>query len=136
MPSSQADLERFQKRYTVSGASPILEAELDALGSDYQASGYGTREQVDVMGDLLGLGPSDVLLDLGSGCGWPGLYLATTTGCAVLSIDPVAAGICTARDRAHADRIDDRSWGVIGRGVDLPVRSGSIDAVTHVDVMC
>jgi protein-L-isoaspartate O-methyltransferase len=136
MPPTELDLERFQQRYVVSGASPMIEAEREALGSDYQANGYGTLEQVDLMGDLLDLGPSDVLLDLGSGCGWPGLYLATTTGCAVLSIDPVAEGSRTARKRASADGIGDRSWGLIGDGAALPVRAGSIDAITHVDVMC
>ena len=130
------DVERFAERYAVSGADPIVAAETEALGSDYRANGYTTMEQADELGDLLGLGPGQLLLDVGAGCGWPGLYLATRHGCAVVSMDPVAEGIAVAEDRSRRDAIAERSWTVVADAVHIPLDSRSVDAVVHTDLLC
>ncbi len=52
--------ERFGHRYAASGEAAPRAAELEALGSDYSATGYTTREQAD------GLGPRALAL-LGTG---------------------------------------------------------------------
>ena len=129
------ELLRHAQRYRTA-SSGAIEAELDVLGSDYQANGYTTRAQADDLGELLGLGQGQLLVDLGSGCGWPGLYLGSKYGCRVLSVDPVAEGSRVAADRAAADGLAARAWSVVGFGEDLPVRSGVADAVIHTDVVC
>lgn len=132
----EPDGERFAARYSVSGRTADLAAEFDALGSDYQANGYTTRDQAEELGRTLGLAPGHVLLDLGSGCGWPGLYLATRHDCAVISIDPVIEGCATTRERADADGLGGRS-GVIQAGAEaIPLRARSVDAVVHGDLLC
>jgi cyclopropane fatty-acyl-phospholipid synthase-like methyltransferase len=77
-----------------------------------------------------------VLLDIGAGCGWPGLYLATAFGCSVISADPIIEGASAARDRIGSDGIGSRALALLATGQRLPIRAGSIDAIVHADVMC
>lgn len=133
---SLVETERFGQRYAVSGAEAPRTVELEALGSDYGATGYTTREQADDLGRRLELRPGSVLLDIGAGCGWPGLYLATTFGCSVISSDPVMAGSSAALGRIGSDGLGSRALALLATGEELPIRAGSIDAVVHSDVMC
>ena len=130
------DVERFAERYAVSGSAALVAAEIEALGSDYQGNGYTTIEQAIVLGDLLQLSEGQVLLDVGAGCGWPGLFLAERHGCAVVALDPVPGGVATAHDRAHRDGIAHRAWAIQGSAEELPIGTGSVDAVVHTDLMC
>jgi protein-L-isoaspartate O-methyltransferase len=130
------ETERFGQRYAASCNVASRAAELEALGSDYSATGYTTREQADELGYLLALGPGSVLLDIGAGCGWPGLYLATAFGCSVISADPIIEGAAAARDRISRDGVESRALALLGTGEHLPIRTGSIDAIVHADVMC
>ncbi len=130
------EIERFRERYSVSHEEALLAAEMDTLDSDYQANGYTTRAQADEIGDVLGLAPGQVLLDLGAGCGWPGLYLAARHGCAVVSLDPVIEGVVVARHRSVADGLSARAWAIQSRADAIPLRPRSVDAVVHADVRC
>lgn len=130
------ETERFGERYAASGEAGPRAVELEAIGSDYSATGYTTREQADELGRLLELGPGSVLLDIGAGCGWPGLYLATTFGCSVISADPIVEGARAAQDRIGSDGLESRAIALLAAGEQLPIRAGSIDAVVHADVMC
>lgn len=133
-PDEQA--ERFRQRYLTSSGAAMVEAELEVLGSDRQGNGYTTRSQADEMGALLGLAPGSLLLDIGAGCGWPGTYLAMTTGCAVVSIDPIVEGIGVAIHRGEIDGLGSRHAGLVGGAAALPFRRRVFHAVLHGDVMC
>jgi SAM-dependent methyltransferase len=135
-PAHDEEFERFGERYARSGVDAIVAVEMEALGSDYQANGYTTRDQADELGRVLELDPGRVLLDIGAGCGWPGLYLAQKHRCAVISLDPVAEGVAVARTRALADGCETRAWAVQGAAEHLPIRPRSVDAVVHSDVLC
>lgn len=135
-PASNDPDERFSDRYAASGSAATIEAELEVLGTDYQANGYSTRNQVDEFGVSLGLRAGDRLLDLGSGCGYPGLYLAQRHGCSVTMLDPVAGGVAVGAARARRDGLDGHYLAVQATGAALPFRSESFDAIVHVDVMC
>ncbi len=128
--------ETFAERYRVSAADPLIESELEVLGSDYQANGYTTKSQADDLGDHLRLRAGDRLLDVGSGCGWPGLYLATQHECDVAVVDPIIDGVRVATTRAEHDGMTERVWGLQSLGGDLPFVSSSFDAVVHTDVVC
>ena len=130
------EAERFGERYAASGEVGPRAVELEALGSDYRATGYTTREQADELGRLLALGPGSVVLDIGAGCGWPGLHLASTFGCSVVSTDPIMEGAIAARDRISIDSLESRALALVATGEHLPIRTGSIDAVVHADVLC
>ena len=99
---------QFGARYSVTGDAVFLEIERAVLGLDYQATGYTTRSEADDLGRKLELGPSSRLLDLGSGCGFPGLYLAARTGCSVVTVDPIATGAAVGRVRARKDGLAER----------------------------
>jgi len=128
--------ESFGERYALSGVDVVMGAEFEALGSNYQANGYTTRKQADELGRILELGPGGVLLDIGAGCGWPGLYLARKYSCAVISLDPVVEGGIVARARALTDGLQTRAWPVRAIAQRLPIRPRSVDAIVHSDVLC
>jgi len=132
---SVEDQERFRDRYRISGSEALIAAEMEVLGSDYQANGYTTMDQADELGALLGLEPASRLLDVGSGCGWPGLYLAKKHGCAVVSVDPVDEGMHASVQRGRRDRCRSHA-GVVGQGGALPFAPRVFDAVVHGDVTC
>jgi cyclopropane fatty-acyl-phospholipid synthase-like methyltransferase len=119
------------------GAHPVArEVELRTLGSDFGANGYATLSEVDQLIDLLELGPGRRLLDVGAGQGWPGLYLARTTRCAVVLTDVPFEGPAAAAHRAASDGTSDRAWPLLALGQSLPLRRASVDAVVHTDVLC
>lgn len=133
---SAADSERFAARYRLAGLDVIKVTELAATGSDYGATGYSTMAQVEDLAGRLALGSGDVVLDLGSGAGWPGLHLAKLTGCSVVVCDPVDEGPQAARLRAESDDIAGRAWAVPADGRALPFAAASLDAVVHSDALC
>ncbi len=130
------DIERFRDRYSTSGDAAVLAAEADTLGTDYRANGYTTRAQADEIAEMLALGPGDLLLDVGAGCGWPGLYFATGSGCGVISLDPVIEGIRVAKERGEIDGLAGRSWTMIASADAIPLRPRTVDAVVQTDVLC
>jgi sarcosine/dimethylglycine N-methyltransferase len=114
----------------------LIDAELETLGSDYQANGYTTIGQAQELGRRLGLAAGDTLLDVGSGCGFPGLYLAAEHGCRLITADPVSEGAAVAITRAERDDMATRHAAIVASGTDLPFLSGSVDGVVHTDVLC
>jgi cyclopropane fatty-acyl-phospholipid synthase-like methyltransferase len=119
------------------GEHPIArEVELRTLGSDFGANGYATLAEVSELVGMLGLRPGRWLLDIGSGQGWPGLYLARQTGCTVVLTDVPFEGLAIAARRASREGLACRAWAVAARGQVLPLRPAAFDAVIHTDVLC
>ena len=134
--SEAAAVERFSTWYRA-GSSPVMAAvERDALGADYGATGYTTREQADVIARHLRLSRGQVLLDVGAGSGWPGLYLSDTTGCRVVGTDLPFEGLQRAQARARGDGLADRASFVVASGRRQPLRPAAFDAIVHTDVLC
>lgn len=128
--------ETFRARYRTEMLAATLAVERDAVGSDYGNNGFTTVAQADVLADVLELGPADLLLDIGAGAGWPGLYLATRTGCRVVLCDLTAAGMRQAARRAAHDGLSARASAVVASARHLPFRPDSFDAMVHADVLC
>lgn len=129
-------LTRFAERYAVERGIADDEVERAVIGGDWGANGYSTRSEVDSLSRDLGLGPGRRLLDIGAGRGWPGLYLAATTGCEVVLVDLPAEGLAVARARAEREDISERVRAVVARADGLPLRAAEVDAVVHTDVLC
>ena len=128
-------LDRFRAWYHLD--APVLtQIEQAVLAGDYKGNGYTTREQADELGQQLRLVPADRLLDFGTGCGWPGLYLARTTGCSVVGADVPLEGLAHGVRRASSERLAARAALVAARGEALPFRRRSFDAIVHTDVLC
>jgi cyclopropane fatty-acyl-phospholipid synthase-like methyltransferase len=132
----QRTIERFRARY----ASPATRAERAieraAIGANVGANGYTTVAQAAELGRALALRPGVRLLDLGCGRGYPGLYLAQTTGCSVAGSDLPPASLRLANERARRERLTRRSWLLAASAVQPPFRAESFDAIVHTDVLC
>ncbi|MGB7860261.1 MAG: methyltransferase domain-containing protein [Acidimicrobiia bacterium] len=126
--------QRFIDRYRTVCSAPFVRAERRVIGGEYGASGYTTMAQADRLGLELDLGPGRWLLDIGSGPGWPGAYLAKSTGCSVVLTDPTLEGVSLAANRLDSDRLSGHA--IVTQGDMLPFRDGGFDAVTSGDVFC
>lgn len=127
-------VSHFGAYYEGAGSSPLRELERRTLGCDYGGNSYTDVEGARVVLDFLDLDPASTLLDIGTGAGWPGLYLAKASGCRVVVTDIPTEGLRAARVRAAEEDI--LADAVAASGADLPFREASFDAVTHSDVLC
>lgn len=128
--------ERFAERYRAAEAGVTREIELAVIGGDWGANGYTTVAQADQLARLLGLGPGVRVLDLGAGRGWPGLYLAASTGCTAVLADVPVAGLVSAMARAAREQLSGRAVAAAASARRLPFRPAVFDAIVHTDVLC
>ncbi|GMR02582.1 MAG: hypothetical protein BMS9Abin20_0920 [Acidimicrobiia bacterium] len=134
-PNAETELvERFRDYYTSTAHGALRELERRTLGVAYGGNGYTDVDQVSQFIELLGVGPGDRVLEIGSGAGWPGLYLAKESGCRMVLSDIPWEGVAWGRRRGRGEAIDVDAAAC--SGVALPFRDGSFDAVTHSDVLC
>jgi cyclopropane fatty-acyl-phospholipid synthase-like methyltransferase len=92
--------------------------------------------QADTLAHELRLSAGDRLLDVGSGRGWPGLYLAARTGCRVVLTDLPLEGLRVAANRAAAEGFAAWTGVVAAAASGLPFRASSFDVIIHTDVLC
>jgi cyclopropane fatty-acyl-phospholipid synthase-like methyltransferase len=100
------------------------------------ASGYTTAGEARTLARELRVGRGDLLLDLGSGAGWPALYIARVTGCSLVLSDVPRAELIGAAIRARRARINRRCTTIVASGDRPPFRRQTFDAITHADVLC
>jgi SAM-dependent methyltransferase len=123
----------FDQRYGAALPPIACQIEQRVIGGDWGANGYTTMAQADTLARELDLSAADRLLDLGTGRGWPGLYLATRTGCQVVLTDLPLEGL---RVAANREGLAARTAVVAAAASALPFQAGSFDAVIHTDVLC
>lgn len=134
---AEADsIKSFADRYRLCCAPVRLDIEVETLGADYGSTGYTTRAQADELARHLRLRPGIRLADIGSGSGWPGLYLAERTGCQVIGTDLPFDGLQRARARSVEDGLAGQVSYAMATGRAQPLRPGTFDAVVHTDVLC
>jgi protein-L-isoaspartate O-methyltransferase len=126
----------FSDRYGRPASDATRELERLVIGGDFGANGYTTMAQADLMAELLGLREGQRLLDVGSGRGWPGVYLAKVTGCAAVLTDIPEQGLWVAKERAAIEGIAERTMAVVASARRLPFGPESFDAIVHTDVLC
>ncbi len=128
-------IEGFRATY----ARPQSEAEIavdrEVFGVSEGNRGYTTVAQANVLAERLGLRPGMRLLDIGSGRGWPGLYLARSSGCDAFITDVPATGLRVAMLRPSSERPGDRLDFAQASGEALPFRPRLFDAIVHTDVL-
>lgn len=134
--SEEEVAQRFRDRYGGEVTDAQVRFERAVFGSDFGANGWTTPGQADELARKLELSPGDRLLDLGTGRGWPGLYLAVTTGAEVVLVDRPVAGLRHAVERARREGVEDRAVAVAASAIRLSFLPGSFDAVVHTDLLC
>ena len=127
---------QYAERYAVATGDANERIERDVIGAVWGANGYTTVAQADELGRRLKLRPGSRLLDVGTGRGWPGPYLAQQTGCSVIGTDMPVEGLAIAASRARAEGIDARSSFLAAAGAAQPFAPASFDAVVLTDVLC
>ena len=127
---------RFAARYGAPQAEVIRDVEMAVIGGTWGANGYTTRHQADLLARSLDLDDGMRLLDLGAGRGWPGLYLASSTGCEVVLVDVPIEGLVLAAQRATREHLDARAVAAVSSARHLPFGAASFDAIVHTDVLC
>jgi 2-polyprenyl-3-methyl-5-hydroxy-6-metoxy-1,4-benzoquinol methylase len=126
----------FDQRYGAALPPVAHQIEQRVIGGDWGANGFTTMAQADTLAHELHLSAGDRLLDLGTGRGWPGLYLAARTGCAVVLTDLPLEGLRVAANRATREGLAARTAVVAAAASALPFQARSFDAVIHTDVLC
>jgi phosphoethanolamine N-methyltransferase len=135
-PEEQAQRQRFEEFYVRARAPVMLSIERSVCGCGYGGNSWTTRPEAEEIAAILGLRPGLRLLDVGAGSGWPGLYMAETSGCDVVLVDLPLAGLRIAAERAEADRLPGGCWAAVADAAELPFADGSFEAVSHSDLLC
>jgi cyclopropane fatty-acyl-phospholipid synthase-like methyltransferase len=136
IPDGQTPAEHFGEQYRVRRSRVMREMERVVCGCDYGGTSWTTRAEAEQVGRLLRLCPGKWLLELGAGSGWPGLFLARTTGCTVTLVDVPLEAIRIAAERAMADQLDGACSAAVADGAALPFSDNAFDAISHSDVLC
>lgn len=126
----------FSERYAVPTPVTVADIERRVLGEAWGVNGYTTVAQADALGTALQLRATDRLLDVGTGRGYPALYLATKFGCPVVGSDLPQEPLVAAARRAVREDVAHRATFVTAAGAAQPFRAGSFDAIVHTDVLC
>ncbi len=126
--------EQFKERFRIVTDPAMVRAERMVIGCDYGASSFTTLDQANELAHRLELAPGRVLLDIGSGAGWPGNYLAASTGCRAFLTDPTLEGMAVAAERSRRDGLHTQA--VVASGTALPFADAVFDAATSSDVFC
>jgi SAM-dependent methyltransferase len=140
MPATDKEqvlIDRFSRTYAhLTRSDAMLEIERAVCGCDYGCTSWTTREEAENAGRMLALGAQTRLLEVGTGSGWPGLYLGKRSGCHVTLIDLPLEGLRAAKQRAKTDGMSERCRIVQADGAALPFQRASFDAIYHSDVLC
>lgn len=119
------------------GQSPLmLSIERSVCGCDYGATSWTTQAEAQEMASLLQLERQTMLLDLGSGSGWPALYMAKITGCDIALVDLPVEGLRIARTRIQQDNNSGACWVAVADAAELPFGAATVDALCHADLLC
>ncbi len=135
MSPQQDIVDRFSAVYARPQTEAELAMEMEVFGASEGMRGYTTVAQADALAERLALRPGMRLLDIGAGRGWPGLYLARTTGCQVVLTDLPLAALHSGMERARRRRLDERCSFLVSSGTHLPFRRQVFDAIVHTDVL-
>jgi SAM-dependent methyltransferase len=126
----------FSERYSAPTTVTLGDIERRVLGEAWGVNGYTTVAQADAIGRVLRLEGGKRLLDVGTGRGYPGVYLAVKTGCSLVGTDLPLEALAAASRRAGREDVTARAAFVNAGGAAQPFRDRAFDAVVLTDVLC
>ncbi len=134
-PKLSARLTDFIASYGRTPSKAELLVEREVYGMNAGIISYTTPAQAGVLAQELRLEPGALLLDIGSGTGWPALHLAKSTGCHVMLTDVPSDALRGAAARAYKQGLAGNCAFAVASGTHLPFRPQSFDAVVLSDVL-
>ena len=100
----------------------------EVLGAEYPAElapySYTTRSELARFAAEVRVGPGELLVDVGSGRGGPGLWVAATTGAGYVAVDIAVEGLAEVKRRAARLGLGDRVDALEGSFESLPLPTG------------
>ena len=110
---------------------------MNAYGGDFPEQfahlGFLTVPEAQRLRGLLQIRPSETLVDLACGAGGPGLWMARESGASLIGVDPSAAGLAAARQRARDAGLAGRARFQHGTFEQTNLADGVAGAVMSID---
>jgi ubiquinone/menaquinone biosynthesis C-methylase UbiE len=110
---------------------------MNAYGGDFPEQfahiGFLTVPEAQRLRELLQIRPGEALADLACGAGGPGLWMARESGTSLIGIDPSAAGLAAARQRARDAGLAGRTRFQHGTFEQTNLAGGAAGALMSVD---
>jgi len=132
-----ADVDLYDNVYGDYASRAETAVRRDAFVEDIGQSSWITAADWLGYADLARVRPTSHVLEVGSGSGGPGVYLASQRGCHVTGVDinehGVANGRRLAQERGVAERV---TFQQVDASQPLPFPPASFDAVLSNDSMC
>ena len=109
----------------------------ETYGEDLGQSSWTTAPEWLGFADRIGVGRDSDVLEVGSGSGGPGVYLALERGCRLTGVDLNEHGVRNANALAAARGVRERvQFRVVDASQPLPFDANRFDAVLSNDAMC
>lgn len=124
----------FTEKYGKGQSPTALRVERMVLGHEVGLGGYTTVEQAGHLCDRMNVTAGARVLDLGTGRGWPGAFLAKCMRSRMVFSDLPAGAVREAILRFGKADADAGVAGVAADGRAMPFRSEVFDAIVHADV--
>ena len=107
----------------------------DEYPEDAEPFGAATRSDLQRIAEVVGVGPAQVLLDLGCGAGGLGLFVAQRTGARLVGMDLSAVAIRQAIERTASWGLTAQATFLVGDVCASGLPSAGFDGAMSVDVL-
>jgi SAM-dependent methyltransferase len=138
-PADRDWARAFSDEFAVAESAVEARVWSEVLGAEYPAElapySFTTRTELARIAAEVHVGPDELLVDVGSGRGGPGLWVAASTGARYLAVDIAFAGLAEVERRAAHLGLSDRVQVAQGSFAALPIPDSQADAVMSIDAL-
>lgn len=127
----ESSRDYFSEKYAKEQTATARSVERAVLGHEVGLSGYTTVDEAQLLCSRIEVKPGSRVLDLGSGRGWPGAFLARCMSCRIVFSDLALGALAEALTRLGPDI---SASAVVADGRASPFRSEVLGAIVHADV--